>query len=73
MPEDVAKIDDPNYCLYHRMVHHPMKACYILKDKIQALLEAGVMTLQPEHKKVTTNMVTIEFGQGFPKVPVPME
>jgi hypothetical protein len=53
------------------MVNHPTKACYILKDKIQALLEAGVMTLQPEHKKVTTNMVTVEFGQGFPKVPVP--
>ena len=37
-PEDAAKTDDPNYCLYHGMVHHPTKACYILKDKIQALL-----------------------------------
>ena len=70
-PEDATKTDDPNFCLYHRMVNHPTKACYILKDKIQALLEAGVMTLQLENKKVTANMVTLEFGQGFPKVPVP--
>ena len=70
-PEDASKTDDPNYCLYHRMVHHTTQDCYILKDKIQALLEAGCMTLQPEQKQVTTNMVTLEFGRGFPAVPVP--
>jgi len=31
-PEEVDKTDDPNYCLYHRMVGHPTKACYIFKD-----------------------------------------
>ena len=24
-PEDVGKVDDPNYCLYHRIVGHPAK------------------------------------------------
>ena len=71
-PEDANKTDDPNFCLYHRMVNHATKECYILKDKIQALLDANVMTLKPEEKKVTTNMVTLEFGKEFPSVPVPV-
>ena len=56
---EVSRTDDPNFCMYHRMVHHPTKACYILKDKIQALLDAGVMTLQAEQKKVSVNMVSL--------------
>jgi len=31
-PDEVGKIDDPNYCLYHRMLGHPTKSCYIFKD-----------------------------------------
>jgi len=31
-PEEVEKIDDPTYCLYHRMLGHPTKNCYIFKD-----------------------------------------
>ena len=69
-PEDAAKTEDPNYFMYHRMVHHPTTSCYILKDKIQALLEAGVMKLQPEQKTVTTNMVTMRFGKDLPEVVV---
>lgn len=30
-PEDAIKTGDHNLCLYHKMVHHPTKACYILK------------------------------------------
>ena len=31
-PEEVGKSDDPNYYLYHRMLEHPTKNCYIFKD-----------------------------------------
>ena len=31
-PEEVGKIDDPNYCLYHKILGHPTKSCYIFKD-----------------------------------------
>ena len=41
-----------------------------LKDRIQALIDAGVLTLKAEQKKVTANMVTLEFGKT-PKVTVP--
>ena len=30
-PEEVGKTDNPNYYLYHRMMGHPTKSCYISK------------------------------------------
>jgi len=44
------------------MVHHPTNRCFVLKDKIQALMDAGVLTLKSEQKKVIANMVTLNFG-----------
>jgi len=35
------------------MVHHPTCRYNILKDKIQALIEAGVLTLKSEYKRAT--------------------
>jgi len=52
------------------MVHHPTNKCFVLKDKTQALIDARVLTLKSEQKKVTANMVTLEFGKT-PKVTVP--
>jgi len=52
------------------MVHHPTNKCFVLKDKIQALVDVGVLTLKSEQKKVTANMVTLEFGKTL-KVTVP--
>ena len=53
-PNDVGRTNDPNYYLFHRMVHHPTCRCNVLKDKIQALIEAGILTLKSEHKRGTT-------------------
>ena len=70
-PNEVGRTNDPNSCLFHRMVHHPTDKCFVLnKDKIQALVDAGVLTLKSEQKKVTANMVTLEFDKT-PKVTVP--
>ena len=44
----VGRTNDPNYCLFHRMVHHPTNKCFVLKDKIQVLVDAGVLTLKSE-------------------------
>ena len=57
-PEEVGKTDNPNYCLYHRMLGHPTKSCYIFKDILQALIDAEVLKLRPEQKKVTANMTS---------------
>ena len=69
-PNEVGHTNDPNYCLFHRMVHHPTNKYFVLKDKIQALVDARVLTLKSEQKKVTANMVTLEFDT-LPKVTVP--
>ena len=68
-PNEIGRTNDPKYCLYHRMIHHPTDKCYV-KDRIQALVDAGVLTLKSEQKKVTANMVTLEFSKT-PKVTVP--
>ena len=47
-PEEVRKTDDLNYYLYHRMLGHPTKNCYIFKAVLQALIDAEVLKLRPE-------------------------
>ena len=67
-----GKTDDPTYYLYHMMLGHPTKNCYIFKDVLQALVDAEVVKLRPEQKKVTTNMTAtspIQFGRNLPLAP----
>ena len=54
-PEEVGRTEDPNYCLYHKMLGHPTKNCYIFKDVLQTLIDAEVLKLRSEQKKVTPN------------------
>jgi len=49
-PEEVEKTYDPIYCLYHWMLGHLTKNCYIFKDVLQALIDAEVLKLRPEQK-----------------------
>src|SRR4051812_46146105 len=59
--------DDPRYCLYHRGLGHPTKNCWSLKDKLQALVEAGALRLKMEQKTAAANMTScIQFGQSLP-------
>ena len=60
-PNEVGRMNDPNYS--HRMIHHLTDKGFVLKDKIQDLVDARVLTLKSEQKKVTANMVTLEFGK----------
>jgi len=63
-PEEVGKTEDPSYCLYHRMLGHPTKNCYIFKDVLQALIDAEVLKLRPEYKKVNMTATSpIQFGR----------
>ena len=47
-PEEVDMSDNPNYCMYHWMLGHPTKSCYVFKDILQALINAEVLKLRPE-------------------------
>jgi len=66
--EEVGKTNDPNYCLYHRMVGHPRKSCYIFKDIPQALKDADVLKLRPKQKRVTVNMTFLQFVKDLPSM-----
>ena len=33
-PGQESRMDDPNYCPYYWMVSHPLKECFILKEKV---------------------------------------
>ena len=37
-PNEVGRTKNPSYCLFHRMVHYPTNKCFVLKNKIQALV-----------------------------------
>lgn len=42
---EVGYKKDPKYCHYHMIINYPIKDCFILKDKIQALIEATIQRL----------------------------
>lgn len=59
------------------IMRHYTKSCFILKYKIQALVEARVLHLNEKKKQVTTNLVpvstnfvSLQFGKELPKVKV---
>src|SRR3954462_9067371 len=65
--EEVGKLDDPRYCLYHRGLGHPTKNYWSLKDKLQALVDMGTLRLKTEQNTATANMTScIQFGQSPP-------
>ena len=58
------------------MLGYPIKRCYVFKDIFQVLIDAEVLKLRPEQKKVTTNMTSFfQFGVQPPTpagvVPIP--
>ncbi|CAB4319825.1 unnamed protein product [Prunus armeniaca] len=58
-PAEANKTNDPKYCRYHRLISHTLKDCYILKDKIQELLNNGglVIDSSSQHHSATANMI----------------
>ena len=36
-PEEMGKVDDPNYCKYHCIISHPIQKCFVLKELIMRL------------------------------------
>jgi len=58
------------------MLGHPTKSCYTFKYILQALIDAEVLKLRPEQKKVTANTTSfLQFGNQHPTpagvVPIP--
>lgn len=56
------KINDLKYYLYHQNIGHLTRDFYILKVKLQVLIDVKVMQLRPKQKKVSVNATIITMG-----------
>ena len=36
-PEEMGKVDNLNYCKYHRIISHPIQKCFVFKELIMKL------------------------------------
>lgn len=57
--EEARRVDNPNYCKYHRLVGHPIQNCFVFKDKVMELAKQGRIILEEE--KSPANQMTVVF------------
>lgn len=68
-PEEAGKIDHSKYCKFHRIISHPGKKCFVLKDLIVRLDKENKIKLETrENPTATCSMVS--FG-SFDPIPIP--
>ena len=67
-PEEMGRVNDPNYYHYHRIVSHPMEKCFILKDLIMKLAKQWRIHLDLD-EVVESNHAMVTFG-SFDLVPL---
>ncbi|KAA0052878.1 ty3-gypsy retrotransposon protein [Cucumis melo var. makuwa] len=59
--EQVKKVDDPNYCKYHRIISHPVENCFVLKELILKLACENKIKLDID-KVAQTNHVAVKMA-----------
>ena len=72
-PEEIGRTNDLKYCMYHRVVSHPVEKCFVLKDLILRLAKEGKILLDLD-ETAEANHVTFAVGSPiFVKSPTPRE
>ena len=56
--EDIGKVDDPNYCKYHRIIGHPIQKFFVFKEQIMKIAKENKINLDFD-EVVGSNHVTI--------------
>ena len=64
-PKQAEKVDDPNYCKYHRVISHPVGKCFVLKELIIKLAREKKIELDMD-EVAQTNHVAIEMTSSVP-------
>ncbi|KAH7856201.1 hypothetical protein Vadar_033865 [Vaccinium darrowii] len=59
-PEEANKVNDPNYCKFHRLVSHPTLRCFVLKEKIVELASQGKIILEEETVAANQTVATLQ-------------
>ncbi|XP_065637351.1 uncharacterized protein LOC136070820 [Quercus suber] len=57
-PQDIGKVDDPNYCKYHHIIGHPIQKCFVFKEQIMKLAKENKIDLEFD-EVVGSNHMTI--------------
>ena len=63
-PEEANRVNDPNYCKYHRLINHLVEKCSMLKDKIMELHKEGKVEFNDE--AASSNLVVITTASPQP-------
>ena len=57
----MGKVDDPNYCKYHRIISHPIQKFFVLKELIMKLAKERKIDLD-FNDVAQSNLVTFSCG-----------
>ena len=60
-PEEIGKVDNPNYCKYHRIISHPIQKCFVLKELIMKLAKERKIDLD-FNDAAQSNLATFSCG-----------
>ncbi|XP_020249276.1 uncharacterized protein LOC109826667 [Asparagus officinalis] len=79
VPPSREQLTHPPRIVKMMFLGHPTRKCYVFKDILQNLVNVNVLTLKPEQKSISTNLITVQFSD-FPLeaavdgvVPIPKE
>ncbi|KAA0062536.1 ty3-gypsy retrotransposon protein [Cucumis melo var. makuwa] len=64
-PEQAGKVDDPNYCKYHRVISHPVEKCFVLKELILRLAREKKIELDLEEVAQTNHAATMIMSEAL--------
>ncbi|TYK28163.1 ty3-gypsy retrotransposon protein [Cucumis melo var. makuwa] len=64
-PEQAGKVDDPNYCKYHRVISHPVEKCFVLKELILRLAREKKIELDMEEVAQTNHAAAMIMSEAL--------
>ncbi|KAA0060830.1 Retrotransposon gag protein [Cucumis melo var. makuwa] len=65
-PKQAGKVDNPNYCKYHRVISHPVEKCFVLKELILRLAREKKIELDLEEVTQTNYATVTIMLEGLP-------
>jgi len=67
-PEQAGKVDDPNYCKYHRVISHPVEKCFVLKELILKLARENKIELDIDEVAQTNHVAVNMTSSVLPSI-----
>lgn len=58
-PDEVGQTSNPKYCTCHRLISHLIDDCFVLKGKIQDLIDSGIIHLPKGSVKAPINQASV--------------